>query len=100
MEFNFALLISMALLGLVAKMMVGWNPHETVGKLSFALLNLWVAARILPLAFVNDQLVVQEMTNVIVERLVSELASMIVGEVAGVYAAAIFQTVRSWIRAW
>ena len=98
MEFNFALLIAMALLGLVAKMMVGWNPHETVGKLSFALLNLWVAARILPLAFGADQLAIEEKTNIVIERLVSELGSMIVGEVAGVYAAAIFQTARSWLR--
>lgn len=99
-EFNFTLLVAAALAGLFAKSILGWNPQKLAGLLTSITLSGWLYVRLIDVAFVNDQLVVQEATNVIVERLVSELASMIVGEVAGVYAAAVFQTVRSWLRWW
>ena len=100
MELNFALLVAAAVAGLVAKLVLGWNPQAVLALLTSLTLNVWLYVRLIDVAFVNDQLVVQEMTNVIVERLVSELASTIVGEVAGVYAATIFGVAKRWLSGW
>ena len=95
-EFNFTLLVAAALAGLVAKSILGWNPQKMAGLLTSITLSGWLYVRLIDVAFVNDQLVVQEMTNIIVERLVSEFGSMFVGEIAGIYAATIFGIVWDW----
>jgi len=100
MEFNFVLLVAMALAGMVAKLYFGRDPVETLGALSFVALILWVSAQVLPPAIANDAALLSAASNRAIDRLVPELGSMFIGELAGVYATAIFQTVRSWLRGW
>lgn len=100
MEFNFALLVAMALIGMTAKLYFGRNPLEIIGTVSFIALILWVAAQVLPPAIANDSALMTTAADRAIDRLIPELGSMLIGEVAGVYAAVIFQTVRSWLRGW
>ncbi len=85
MEFSLTLLVLAALAGMVAKLIVGWDPWKLLGSLTIILLIL----PLLGLAFEDDPLVLQEMTDTIIERVVAEVPSVVVGEVAGVLAGAI-----------
>ena len=100
MEFNFALLVAMALAGMTAKLYFRQNPLEILGTLSLVTLLAWVAIQVLPPAIANDSALISAASDRVIDRLVPEFGSMLIGEVAGVYAAAIFQTVRSWLRGW
>ena len=100
MEFNFALLVAAALAGMVAKLALGWNPQALLGAMTAVLLWEWLTLQLLGLAFESDQRVVQDVTNLVIERLVFEFGSLVVGEIAGVYAATIFGVTRRWLRDW
>lgn len=91
MEFNFTLLVLAALAGMITKLAVGWDPWKLLGSLTLVLLLL----PLLSLAFKNDPQVVQEATNTMIERIVVEIPSILVGEVAGVFAATILSFIRS-----
>ena len=100
MEFNFALLVAAALAGMVAKLALGWNPQALLGAMTAVLLWGWLTLQLLGLAFESDQRVVQDVTNLVIERLVFEFGSLVVGEIAGVYAATIFGVTMRWLRDW
>lgn len=100
MEFNFALLVVMALVGMVAKLYLGRNPLEILGALSLVALVAWVAAQVLPPVIANDSVRIGAASDRVMDRLIPEYVSILIGEIAGVYAAAILQTVRSWFRGW
>lgn len=89
MEVNFLLLVAAALAGLVVNTICKFNPWAIFGTFSFLILLF----PILGLGFQHDPQVVQSMTNAYIERLVNALPSLIVGEVAGMIAAGIFNTV-------
>ena len=91
MEFNFTLLVLAALAGMVTKLAVGWDPWKLLGSLTLVLLLL----PLLSLAFESDPQVVQKATNTMIERIVAEIPSILVGEVAGVFAATILSFARS-----
>ena len=76
MEFNFALLISVALAGMFIEKLVGWDLWKLVGSLGLA----FTLIRQLPL------LLAQGTTNAMVERFFSDIPSIIVGGVAAVFA--------------
>ena len=97
-EFNFVLLVAMALVGMTAKLYFRRNPLEILGTLSLVTLFAWVAIQVLPPAIANDSALISTAADRAIDRLVPELGSMLVGEVAGFYATAIFQTVRNWLR--
>ena len=96
MEFNFTLLVLAALAGMVARLVFGWDPWKLLGSLTLLLLLLPLPG----LAFENDPQVVEEVTNSIIERIIAEIPSIVVGEVAGVFAATILSFVRSLFRGW
>ena len=85
MEFSFTLLVIVAVAGMIANLIVGWDPWKLLGSLTFILL----LTPLLGLAFEDDPLVVQEMTNIVIERIVANIPSIFIGEVAGVVAGTI-----------
>ncbi len=91
MDFNFTLLVLAALAGMITKLAVGWDPWKLLGSLTLVLLLL----PLLGLALENDPQVVQEATNTMIERIVAEIPSILVGEVAGVVAATILSFARN-----
>ena len=96
MEFNFSLLVLASLAGMVAKLVVGWDPLKLAGSLMFVLLFL----PLFGVVFQNDPQVVQEMANTLAERIVAEVPSVFLGEVAGVFAGAILGVARSLFKGW
>ena len=84
MEFNLTLLVLAALAGMVAKLIFGWDPWKLLGSLTFVLLLLPLLGPV----FEDDPLVLQEMTDTVIERVVAEVPSVVVGEVTGVFAGA------------
>ena len=91
MEFSFILLVLAALAGMIARFIIGWDPWKLLGSLIFIFLLL----PLLGLAFEDDPLVVQEMTNNAIERIIAWMPSIIIGEIAGVFAGTLLSLVRS-----
>ena len=89
MEFDFGLLVLAALVGMVIKLVVGWDPWKLLGFLTLTFTLILLLPPLLGLAFENDPQVVQETTNAMIERIVGEIPSIVVGEVAGVFAGSI-----------
>ena len=100
MEFSFELLVLAALAGMVIKILVGWDPWKLVGALGLAFTLILLLPPLLGLAFENDPQVVQETTNTLIERIIAEIPSILIGEVAGVFAATIMSYARSLFKAW
>ena len=94
MEFNFTLLVLAALAGMVARLVFGWDPWKLLASLTLLLLLL----PLLGLTFENDPQVVEEVTNSIIERIIAKIPSIVVGEVAGVFAPTILSSVRGLFR--
>jgi len=90
MEFNFLFLVIAALVGLIINAIWGFNPVAILG--GFSLLVLFLP--VLGLGFEHDPQVAQVMANSMVERLVSAMPSLIIGELAGSVAATIFKAFR------
>ena len=88
-EFNLGLLVFAALAGMVIKLVVGWDPWKLVGSLALAFTLVLPIPPLLGLALESDPQVVQETTNAIVEQIVAEIPSIVVGELAGVFAGTI-----------
>ena len=95
MEMNFTLLVIAALAGMVAKLVVGWDPWKLLGSLTLAFTMLLLLPPLFGVAFENDPKIVQETTNTLIERVIAEIPSILVGEVAGVFAATILSFARS-----
>ena len=100
MELNFTLLVIAALAGMVAKLIVGWDPWKLLGSLTLTFTMLLLLPPLLGLAFENDPQVVQETTSTLIERVIAEIPSILVGEVAGVFAATILSFTRSLFKGW
>ena len=100
MEFSFTFLVLAALAGMVTKLAVGWDPWKLLGYLTLTFTMLLLLPALLGVAFENDPQVVQEMTNKSIERVIAEIPSILVGEVAGVFAATILSLTRSLFRGW
>ena len=98
MEFDFGLLVLAALTGMVIKLVVGWNPSKLVGSLALGLTLILLIPQLLGLAFESDPQVVQETTNAMIERLLAEIPSIVIGEVAGVFAGTILSFTTSLVR--
>ena len=97
-EFNLGLLVFAALAGMVIKLVVGWDPWKLVGSLALAFALILLIPLVLGLASESDPQVVQETTNAIVERIVAEIPSIVVGELAGVSAGTILSFATSLVR--
>lgn len=100
MELNFTLLVIAALAGMVAKSIVGWDPWKLLGSLTLTFTIILLLPPMLGLAFENDPQVVQQTTNTLIERTIAEIPSILVGEVAGVFAATILSHARSLFKYW
>ena len=98
MEFSFELLVLAALAGMVIKIFAGWDPWKLAGSLGLAFTLILLLPPLLGLAFENDPQVVQESTNAMIERIVAEIPSILVGEVAGVVAGSILGFATSLFR--
>ncbi len=94
MEMNFLLMVVAALAGLVVNAIWKFNLWAILGSVSFLLLVF----PILGLGFQHDPQVAQAMANTITERLISSLPSLIIGELAGSAAAAVFNAVAGVFR--
>ncbi|MGA9047953.1 MAG: hypothetical protein WB588_03075 [Dehalococcoidia bacterium] len=90
MEINFILLVIAALFGLIINAIWGFNPWAIFGGISF----LVMIFPILGLGFEHDPQVVQTMANVIIQRLLDSLPSLMIGELAGILASRIFRVIR------
>ena len=99
MEFNFVLLVLAASAGMAIKLSVGWDPWNLVGFIALTLSIILLLLPLLGLAFENDPQVVQETTNAVIERIVVDIPSILVGAVAGVFARAILGFATSLSRA-
>ena len=89
MEFNFGILVLAALAGMVIKLVVGWDPWKLVGLLALVFTLILLIPTLPGLALENDPQVVQETANAIVERIIAEIPSIVVGDLAGVFAGTI-----------
>ena len=98
MEFNFGFLILAALAGMFIQLVVGWDPWKLVGSLALALSLILLLPSLLGLAFESDPQVVQETTNAMIERIIAEIPSIVVGELAGVCAGTILSFATSLVR--
>lgn len=87
MEFNFPFLVMAALAGLIINAIWGFNPVAILGGFSLLILFLPV----LGLGFEHNPQVAQAIANSMVERIVNAMPSLIIGEVAGMMASAIFK---------
>lgn len=96
MELNFFLLVIAALMGMVIKAFVGWDPLKLLGSLTLALLFLPV----LGLVFETDPEAAWLVTKSIIERVAAQLPSIMIGEVAGVFAVSIFDAVKGLFKSW
>ena len=76
-------------LAMVIKLVVGWDPWKLVGSLALAFTLVLLIPPLLGLALESDPQVVQETTNAIVEQIVAEIPSIVVGDLAGVFAGTI-----------
>ena len=100
MELDFTLLVLAALAGMVAKLVVGWDPRKLLESLTLTFSMLLLIPPLLGLAFENDPQVVQETTNTLIEQIIADVPSILVGEVAGVFAATIFSFARGLFKGW
>lgn len=98
MEFSFELLVLAALAGMIVKLIVGWDPWKLAGSLGLAFTTILLIPPLLGLSFENDPQVVQETTNAMIERIVAEIPSILVGEVTGVFAGSILSFATSLFR--
>ena len=89
MEFNFGLLVLVALAGMVIKLVIGWDPWKLVGSLALAFTLILLIPPLLGLVSESDPQVVQETTSAMIERVVADLPSIVVGDLAGVFAGTI-----------
>ena len=99
-EVNFTLLVIAASAGMVVKSFVGWDPWKLLGSLTLTFTIILLLPLMLGLAFENDPHVVQQATNTLIERIIAEVPSILVGEVAGVFAATILSYTRSLFKYW
>jgi hypothetical protein len=76
-----------ALAGLIINAIWGFNPVAILGGFSLLILFLPV----LGLGFEHNPQVAQAIANSMVERIVNAMPSLIIGEVAGMMASAIFK---------
>jgi hypothetical protein len=76
-----------ALAGLIINAIWGFNPVAILGGFSLLILFLPV----LGLGFEHNPQAAQAIANSIVERIVNAMPSVIIGEVAGMMASAIFK---------
>ena len=90
MEMNFLMLVIAALAGLIINAIWGFNPVAIIG--GFSLLVLFLP--IMGLGFEHDPQVVQAITNNMVDRIVTAMPSLIIGELAGSVATSIFKAVK------
>ena len=95
MEFNFSLLVLVALTGMVIKLVIGWDPWKLVGSLALAFTLILLIPPLLGLVSESDPQVVQETTNAMIERVVADLPSIVVGDLAGVFAGTILGFAKS-----
>ena len=100
MELSFELLVLAALAGMVIKILVGWDPWKLLGSLGLTFTLILLLPPLLGLGFESDPQVVQETTNTLIERIIAEIPSILIGEVAGVFAATIMSYARSLLKAW
>ncbi len=90
MEINFIWLVIASLAGLIVNAIWKFNPWAMLGTFSLLLLFL----PILGIGFQHDPQAVQEMTNNFIDRIINALPSLIIGELAGSVAAAIFHGIK------
>ena len=100
MELSFELIVLAALAGMVIKIFVGWDPWKLAGSLGLVFTLILLLPPLLGIALENDPQVVQETTNTLIERIIAEIPSILIGEVAGVFAATIMSYARSLFKAW
>ena len=100
MEVSFELIVLAALAGMIIKSLVGWDPWKLAGSLGLVFTLILLLPPFLGMAFENDPQVVQEMANTLIERIVTQIPSILIGEVAGVVAATIMSYVRSLSKTW
>ena len=89
MELNFLLLVIAALAGLTAKVVFGFDPYKLAGTLGFMILLL----PMIGIGLEKDVPEVQGLASEYIERLINALPSMIIGEVAGVIAGTISDSI-------
>jgi len=76
-----------ALAGLIINAIWGFNPIAILGGFSLLILFLPV----LGLGFEHNPQVAQAMANSMVERIINAMPSLIIGQLAGIVASAIFK---------
>jgi len=86
MEMDFLLFVLASLGGLMAKLIVGWDPWKLFGVLTVIALFF----PIVQLGLVQDQIEQQNLVNAYIENLTGALPSLIIGQITGVVAGTIF----------
>ena len=94
MELNFGMLVAAALAGLIVSAIWGFNPWAILG--TFSLLVLFLP--LLGLMFQTDPQAAQVAATSVLDRLMNALPSVVIGDVAGSVAGAIFKAGKDLFR--
>ena len=87
MEVNFLMLVIAALVGLIINAICGFNPVAIIG--GFSLLVLFLP--VLGLGFQHNPQIAQAIADSMADRIINAMPSLIIGELAGSVAAAVFK---------
>jgi hypothetical protein len=87
---NFIVLVICALLGLCTRLLIGFDPWKLLGSLSLVILVL----PIFNISLQHDPQITQAMANDYTTHLITQLPSMLIGEIAGVFAKEIFSVTK------
>lgn len=93
MELNFTFLVVAALMGMIAKRIVGWNPWELFGSLTLLATILALVLPWLALRTETDPQAVQTVADSTIAQAMAALPSVVVGELAGIVAARLLDAV-------
>ncbi len=94
MEFSFTFLVLAALMGMTAKLILGWDPWKLWGSLALLPVVLMMTELLLATTAQADQQALDGIADSMASWAESALPSIIVGEMAGVCAAAIYDAMR------
>ena len=84
---DFSVLFICAIVGLCVRGLIGFNPWVAFGTASLAIL---IVPGLLMIAVQSDPAVTQSMADGYVARLVSAFPSMLIGQLAGLFAKELF----------